>query len=326
MTTALSEDRAARRRPVPASRARPGRRVTTCYSVFDAFFPRFGFFDLTEGIYTGPDTSYEQAQTRQHDYLLDQTRCGLGSRVLDIGCGYGRLLARAQGRGAAAVGITISPEQARHCGRAGLDVRLLDYRALGPEWNRAFDGVVANGSVEHFAQPADAAAGRDEAVYRELFRIVHRLIDPDSPARRFVTTIIHFVRRPDPAAMMRHPLRCRVGSDAYHFALLARSFGGWYPIPGQLERCAAGYFNLVEEIDGTDDYRRTSEQWLGGVRHKLRSWAGAKALFDALPLLLRHPAQFPTMLWCLLVSESWNWQFRPPAPTRLLRQTWEYLE
>ena len=313
-------------RDPPAAPVRPERRVTTCYSLFDAFFPRFGFLDLTEGIYDSADTPFDRAQANQHEYLLDQIGCGPGGRVLDIGCGYGTLLARARDRGVRAVGITLSPEQARHGRRAGLDVRVRDYRDLGGGWSHAFDGVVANGSLEHFAQPPDAAAGRDNAIYRALFRIVHDLIDPDGPNRRFVTTAIHFVHRPDPAAMTRHPLRARPGSDAYHYALLNRSFGGWYPVAGQLEQCANGYFNLVNEVDGTEDYRRTSEEWLGRVRRGLPTWDGLAVVFGSLPTLLRHPRQYPTMLWCLLVSESWNWQFRPPAPTRLLRQTWAYRE
>jgi len=45
-----------------------------------------------------------------------------------------------------------------------------------------------------------------------------------------------------------------------------------------------------------------------------------------LPLMLSHPFQFPTMLYCMLVSQSWNWQFRPPyPPVQLLRQTWDYV-
>lgn len=314
------EPRAAPVAPAPP----PEQRVAACYSLFDAFFPRFGFLDLTEGIYDRPDTSYEEAQVNQHEYLLGQLNCGPGSRVLDIGCGYGTLLARVRRRGATGVGITLSAEQVRHCRRAGLDVWVRDYRAAGPEWDGAFDGVVANGSAEHFVQPAAAAAGRDDAVYRAMFRAVHHLIDPASPARRFVTTVIHFVRRPTPAEMMRHPLLSRPGSDAYHYALLARSFGGWYPVAGQLERCAAGYFDLAAEVDGTEDYRRTSEEWLSRARRGLRSADGVKTLIGSLPTFLRHPVQYPTMLWCLMVGESWNWQFRPPAPTRLLRQTWAY--
>src|SRR5262249_18009183 len=177
--------------------------------------------------------------------------------------------------------ITISPEQVRYCRRAGLDARLLDYRALGAERDRSFDGVVANGSIEHFVQPIDAAEGRADTIYRAMFRIVHRLIDPKSTGRRCATTTIHFIRRPTPAEMVRHPILSRLGTDAYHFALLARSFGGWYPAAGQLERCADGYFDLVEEVDGTEDYRRTSEQWLSRVRRKLKSWDGVMALLGS---------------------------------------------
>jgi len=300
---------------------RAAERVTTCYSVFDAFFPRLGFFDLTEGIYTGPETSYEQAQVNQQEYLLDQVRCGRGTRLLDVGCGYGTLLDRARHRGARGTGLTLSAEQSVRCKRDGLDARVLNYRAIGPEWDGAFDAVVANGSIEHFVQPSDAAAGRDDDVYRTMFRIVHRVLDPGSPCR-FATTVIHFARPPAPIDMIRHPIRSRPGSDAYHFALLARAFGGWYPVPGQLERCASGLFDLVEEVDGTDDYRRTSEEWLARARRQFRTAVGVRTWLAALPILLRHPAQAATMFWCLLVSESWCWQFRDFAPTRLLRQTW----
>jgi cyclopropane fatty-acyl-phospholipid synthase-like methyltransferase len=309
--------------PISVTRPRPAR-VAGCYSVMDAFFPRLGLLDLTDGIYDRSDTSYEQAQANQIDYLLDEIRCGPGDRLLDIGCGYGTLLARARDRGIAGVGITLSGEQAEHCRRAGLDARVLDYRELGPDEDGGYDAVVANGSLEHFVQPADAAAGRDDEIYRHLFWTVRRLIDRGSPARRFVTTAIHFVRRPAPADLLRHPLFAPRGSDAYHYALMARALGGWYPAAGQLERCAAGYFDLVAEVDGTEDYRRTSEEWLTRVRRGLRSVGGLKVLLGSLPTLLRHPVQYPTLVWCMLVSESWNWQFRPPAPTRLLRQTWDY--
>ena len=38
----------------------------------------------------------------------------------------------------------------------------------------------------------------------------------------------------------------------------------------------------------------------------------------------RHPVQAARLYRCLFRSESWNWQFRgDPAPTVLLRQTWQ---
>ena len=81
-------------------------RVRTCYSVVDRFFPACGLLDLTEGMYGGdPRLSVEEAQAHQHDYLLDQLGCGTGTRILDVGCGYGTLLKRARQRGLDGVGI-----------------------------------------------------------------------------------------------------------------------------------------------------------------------------------------------------------------------------
>jgi len=301
--------------------------VVTCYSAVDRFFPACGLFDLTEGIYHGnPELPFEQAQANQHDYLLDQVRCESGRRLLDIGCGYGTLLQRARRRGAVGVGVTVSLEQFRHCRRNGLDVHLLDYRAVPREWDETFDGVIANGSIEHFVRPEDAAAGQADDVYRDLFAAVHRLIDPASPARRFATTTIHFHRPPpDPRAVLKNPSSFPRGSDDFHWSVLAHGWGGYYPVLGQLRRCAEGYFDLVEEVDGTEDYRLTSEEWRRRVCRALLSLRVVMMALRSLPVFARAPRQFLTLLLGFLSSRSWNWQFRPPnPPTRLLRQTWTY--
>jgi cyclopropane-fatty-acyl-phospholipid synthase len=305
---------------------RAPRTVIACYSVFDAFFPACGFTDLTDGMYEGdPSRSYEAAQARQAEVLLDRAGVKAGTRLLDIGCGYGRILKAAAARGALARGITVSPEQVRRGRKARLNVRLQDYKDLGREWEGHFDAVIANGALEHFAQPADAAAGRDDDVYHDLFRIVRRLLDPTGPGL-FVTTAIHFRRRPDPADLLRRPAEFPRDSAGFHRARLARSFGGWYPMPGQLRDCARGIFDLIHEEDGTEDYRLTSEAWLRGVRRKLFSFRGVAAWPAALPAILRHPVHAVRMLRCLLGSESWNWQFRgDPPPALLLRQTWHVI-
>jgi cyclopropane-fatty-acyl-phospholipid synthase len=282
--------------------------------------------DYTEGVYDGnPQTPYHVAQHNQIAYVLDEVKCGEGTRVLDIGCGNGTLLDEVKRRGAIGVGVTISPEQVELCRKRGLDVHLLNYRDLDGSWNK-FDTVVANGPIEHFVQAAEAEAGQDDDIYREFFRIAHDLIDPDSANRRLINTTIHFVRKPDPKTLLRSPGDFAKNSDDFHWAWLARSFGGWYPVDGQFERCADGYFQLTKTTDGTEDYYLTSEHWLREIRRALTSTRAAQLVGRALPLLFTHPVQLATMLRCMMVTQSWNWQFRPPnPPTKLLRQTWQYV-
>ena len=93
----------------------------------------------------------------------------------------------------------------------------------------------------------------------------------------------------------------------------------------QLERCADGYFELVEEVDGTEDYLLTSEEWVRRLRRAVLSPRILKIAIRSIPLVLRTPRQLLTLLMTVFLSDSWNWQFRPPhPPTRLLRQTWSY--
>lgn len=303
-------------------------RVVTCYSVFDKYFPTTGLLDYTEGIYA-PDgsTSYEEAKHRQFDYLLDQIECGPGVRVLEVGCGNGTLLEAIADRGGVGVGITITPDQVALCRAKGLDARLVDVFDMGPELDGAFDAIVANGPIEHFVQVEQAAQGRQDEIYREMFAIFRRVLDPASPIRKVVNTTVHFDRTPEPARLMRNPLRYRFLSDDFHWRMLILSFGGFYPVDGQLERCARGIFDLVTEVDGTRDYYYTSEEWLRRIRWALVSPACLRIFARSLPVILRQPAQYLTMFACMLISCSWNWQFRgdhPPA--KLWRQTWKLAE
>jgi 2-polyprenyl-3-methyl-5-hydroxy-6-metoxy-1,4-benzoquinol methylase len=120
----------------------------------------------------------EQAQERKHAFVVEQLRVPVGGRVLDIGCGWGAMLAYMRQRGIRGTGVTLSTGQFRACRRYGLDVHLLDCRTITPSTFGGFDGVSSLGAFEHFCSVEQFRAGHQEWVYSDLFRTVAALIPP----------------------------------------------------------------------------------------------------------------------------------------------------
>ncbi|MQA76813.1 MAG: methyltransferase domain-containing protein, partial [Solirubrobacterales bacterium] len=98
------------------------------------------------------DRDLEAAQLRKIDGILDYARVGDGTRLLEIGTGWGALAMRAAERGAYVTTITISGQQRelarRRIAEAGLgdriEVRLQDYREVEGE----YDAVVSVEMIE----------------------------------------------------------------------------------------------------------------------------------------------------------------------------------
>jgi cyclopropane-fatty-acyl-phospholipid synthase len=117
-------------------------------------------------------TRLEEAQLRKIDGILDLADVRSGTRLLEIGTGWGTLAIRAAQRGARVTTITLSREQMRlarerveAAGLSGLvEVRVQDYREVDGE----YDAIVSVEMIE--------AVG--EAYWAAYFAALDRLLAP----------------------------------------------------------------------------------------------------------------------------------------------------
>jgi cyclopropane-fatty-acyl-phospholipid synthase len=200
----------------------------------------------------------EQAQRRKHEYVAERIGIAPGRRVLDLGCGWGPLLNFVSERGGEGVGVTLSSAQVRACRRHGLDVHLLDVRAVGADTFGGFDAVASLGAFEHFCSPEDYRAGRQDAVYRDVFARAASVL----PERgRFYLQTMVFGRKMIPIDEVS--IDAPRDSDAWYVALMQHQFpGSFLPFGAeQVIETAQPHFRLVESSSGRLDYIETIKQW-----------------------------------------------------------------
>jgi cyclopropane-fatty-acyl-phospholipid synthase len=143
--------------------------------------------DLLRATPPDPTDSLVDAQHRKIDRLLDQAGVTDGSRVLEIGTGWGELAIRAARRGATVHTITLSSEQLalaeQRIAAAGMSdrvtVQLLDYRALPSR--PTYDAVVSVEMIE--------AVGFD--FWQTYFETLDRVLAPGGKVALQAITMPH---------------------------------------------------------------------------------------------------------------------------------------
>ena len=200
----------------------------------------------------------EQAQRRKHEYVAERIGIGSGRRLVDLGCGWGPLLAFARERGGTGTGVTLSSAQLRACRRHGLDVHLLDARDVDRDTFGPVDAVASLGAFEHFCSPADHEAGRQEEIYGSLFANIAGMLPPGG--RLYLQTMTFGPNAGDPVS---GDVEAPPDSDAYYLGLMAHQFPGSFLPFGkeQIVRTAAPHLELVESSSGRLDYIETIARW-----------------------------------------------------------------
>ena len=187
--------------------------------------------------------SLPAAQQRKIDSVLDFARVGAGTRVLEIGTGWGELALRAAARGAHVHSITLSTEQKALAEQrilaAGLHdrvtVELCDYRDVQGE----YDAVVSVEMIE--------AVG--VKYWPTYFETVGRLL---APGGRFG---LQAITMPDD--------RLRASAHAYTWIHKYIFPGGVIPSPEAIAEHAQddGHMTIVDECAFGIDYADTLRLW-----------------------------------------------------------------
>jgi cyclopropane-fatty-acyl-phospholipid synthase len=130
------------------------RNIAHHYDLSNELFARFLDETMTysSGLFQDPSELLAVAQRRKIDRILDAVGVGRGTRLLEIGSGWGELAVRAARRGSQVTTITLSEEQASlarsRVTLAGLDahvdVRIQDYRDV----QGLFDAIVSVEMIE----------------------------------------------------------------------------------------------------------------------------------------------------------------------------------
>ena len=231
------------------------------YSLIDKIF-RFSFGDTGDfsgAMYNGDFTqSLEEAQRRKHQYIADSLNIRMGSRVLDMGCGWGPFLTFVRELGASGVGLTLSTRQFLSCRRNGLDVHLQDCRRIEPETFGTFDAVSCIGAFEAFCSKEEWEDGKQEEVYCAFFDTASGVLPVGG--RLFVQTMTFGKNMIDGAEV---DVNAKKYSDAHVLGLMARQFpGSWLPYgQDQVIENAKPRFKLVSSNNGRLDYIETQKQW-----------------------------------------------------------------
>ncbi|MGA8986985.1 class I SAM-dependent methyltransferase [Aeromicrobium sp.] len=191
--------------------------------------------------FASPDQDLATAQLRKIDAILDDANVSEGTRVLEIGSGWGALAIRAAQRGAKVTTITISTEQAalaeERFAEAGVDVdlQLVDYREVTGQ----YDAIVSVEMIE--------AVG--EEYWPTYFATIDKLLAPGGRVAIQAITMAH------------------------HRYLATRNSYGWiqkYIFPGGLipsldaiDETLAEHTSLTVSNRRTlgQDYARTLHEW-----------------------------------------------------------------
>lgn len=241
----VAQSALAKRKKSTVDQSRQG--MSVAYDVGEEFFSRMLGQNMLYScaIFPRADADLEAAQQHKINVILQKLDLREGQKLLDIGCGWGTILAAARQRfGCDVHGISLAEKQINYCRQVLPEGRfdLVDYRDL-PE-DAQYDRIVSVGMLEH--------VGSD---YLELYmRTVARLLKPGGRA------VLHTMINGDTLGL----------ADNTHIDSFAASTimpVSYIPTPSELKRAinlSRGLYPVHDERFG-QHYGKTMRCWRRNV-------------------------------------------------------------
>jgi len=200
----------------------------------------------------------ETAQKQKCEFVCDFLNITEGSKVLDLGCGWGGFLKHLKDIKAKGIGVSLSTGQVKACHKNDLEAYVKDMRYIIPSDFGYFDAITAIGSFDHVATLSDYKKGVQDDVYDDFFHHVYDLLPKGG--RFYIQTMI-FGKNMIPFEEMN--INAPKDSIPYICALqLKHHPNSWLPYSfGHLIKVASPYFNIIHQSSGRLDFIETNRQW-----------------------------------------------------------------
>ncbi len=206
----------------------------------------------------------EDAQLQKHKFIVDGCNIKEGSKVLDIGCGWGAFVNYLSQMGVDAYGVVLAKGQADACIKNGLNVKHMDSKDIAPETFGTFDAVAAMGSPEHLCSVEEYVAGEQDNIYRRYFKQMASLLPVGGrfycQSMVFGPNMVNF----EDIKFKQTDLNKSEFTGEELMDLICEVFpGSWLPYgkEGLINPATEEHFKLISIDSGRLDYIETINRW-----------------------------------------------------------------
>jgi cyclopropane-fatty-acyl-phospholipid synthase len=207
--------------------------------------------------------SIEEAQLKKHKFIVDGCNIKKGTKVLDIGCGWGAFIDYLNKLGAETTGVVLAQGQADACLKNGLNIRQMDSKEITPETFGKFDVVTAMGSPEHLCSVEQYVAGQQEEIYNIYMKQVAGLLPIGG--RFYCQTMVfgpNMVKFEDIPFGKTNIWKKKFTNEELMDIICDVFPGSWLPYGKEgIINPAMKYFKVISIDSGRLDYMETIERW-----------------------------------------------------------------